>query len=329
MQLAEEFGAEGEVCVTCSSATAGLSAALIASRCTGPVLVPAFTFPATYGAVRAAGLEPLVMDVDPLTWAVTPEALDKMFALTGARGVILVAPFGLQIEFSEHIAVCRRHGAIVVIDCAAGLGVARSNSCNNPAVFEVFSLHATKPLGIGEGGAVFCAEAIAPAVRSALNFGLPNSNKGLALDWGFNGKLSELHAAIGLAQLERYRPMIVGRQRFVEIYQALLGEFPIAFPRSSPMAASWQVFPVLFDSENDLLSMSAELANEGIEVRRYYRPSLSLWPGTRLAESCPVSERLASCMMALPVRSVADASEAEPIMERVRFAMSRIFSGVR
>ena len=65
-ELIVHFGLPGEACVPCSSATAGLSAALVASGVEGCVLIPAFTFPATLGAVRAAGLTPVVMDVDAL-----------------------------------------------------------------------------------------------------------------------------------------------------------------------------------------------------------------------------------------------------------------------
>jgi dTDP-4-amino-4,6-dideoxygalactose transaminase len=102
-RLLNEFGQEGEACVVCNSATSGLSGTLIASGCTGSVIVPAFTFPATYGAVYAAGLKPLLMDVNLETWAIRPEDLDDMLQKSGAKAVILVTPFGLKTDFSSHI----------------------------------------------------------------------------------------------------------------------------------------------------------------------------------------------------------------------------------
>lgn len=326
--LLKAFGNPGEVCVTCNSATAGLSAALIASGVGSNVLIPAFTFPATYGAVRAAGLVPLIMDVDPTTWAIAPERLEAMIKSTGAKAVILVAPFGITTDFSSHVAVCRQHGVTVIIDCAAGLGVKRMTPCDDDDIFEVFSLHATKPLGIGEGGAVFCSPNMSTRIKSALNFGLSRSPEPSQIDWGFNGKLSELHAAVGLAQLERWERIISGRQRFAARYFDLLACYPAtAFP-AAPAQASWQVFPVLLPTEACLEEFAAALETVGLEARRYYRPSLSLWRGASLAERCPVSEQLASCMIALPVRSISESTEAQPILARVKSALSKTFPEV-
>lgn len=327
--LLDHFGLDGEACVPCSSATSGLSAALIASSCEGPVLIPAFTFAATYGAVRAANLQPLVMDVCESNWAIAPHALASALDRTGARAAILVSPFGLRVDFREHMEICFSRGVIVIIDSAAGLGVQRINRCNSPSVFEVFSLHATKPMGIGEGGAIYCAEAMANPIRRALNFGLPLPDCAHipAPSWGFNGKLSELHAAVGLAQMRRYRPMIAGRQRFAAMYQSFLLDYPVMCPQDPIHSSPWQVFPVLSATERSREALSAKLVEYGIEVRRYYRPSISQWPEAKLASECPVSERLSACMLALPVRSVASEAAAEPIITRVQQAFACAFNG--
>lgn len=330
MALLENFGLDGEACVPCNSATSGLSAALIASGCAGPVLVPGFTFPATYGAVLAANLEPLIMDVSEANWAIAPDTLAAALEHTNAKGVMLVSPFGLRVDFAEHVEICRRWGVVAVIDSAAGLGVQRINRCADPSVFEVFSLHATKPLGVGEGGAIYCADSMATALRRALNFGLPavDSGNNPPPSWGFNGKLSEMHAAVGLAQMQRYGRMIAGRQRFAALYQTVLADFPVVFPRDQVGSTPWQVFPVLADTERSLEAISAELAKSGIEVRRYYRPSLSRWPGAKLAGDCPVSESLAARMLALPVRSVIEAGEGMKIISRVQEAFARASDGL-
>ncbi|MBV8663852.1 MAG: DegT/DnrJ/EryC1/StrS family aminotransferase, partial [Hyphomicrobiales bacterium] len=74
-RLLAAFGAPEQSCVTCSNATSGLSAALLATGRTGPVLLPAFTFPASLGAVRAAGMSPIVADVDPNSWTLSGDRL--------------------------------------------------------------------------------------------------------------------------------------------------------------------------------------------------------------------------------------------------------------
>lgn len=323
--LLREFGLEGEACVVCNSATAGLSAALLASSCSGAVLVPGFTFPATFGAVRAAGLRPLIMDVAQSNWAIAADELDQALARTGAEAVILVSPFGLALNFTEHIRVCQKRRVTVVIDSAAGLGGVRLNNCALPDVYEVYSLHATKPLGVGEGGAVFCTPERLETIKSALNFGLPNAGAPPGPPWGFNGKLSELHAAVGLAQLQRYKPILEGRQRFAALYQSTFVDFPVSFPHDTPISSPWQVFPLLMPSEEALFAVSDALYKAGIEVRRYYRPSLSKWRGADVVGPCFVSEMLAMRMIALPIRNIADTAAAEPILGPIAAAFQMVF----
>ena len=133
--------------------------------------MPAFTFAASAGAV----LSGLV----PLGYGRITEDLDDRSGRVGSNlrlpeigAVMLVSPFGIPQDFSEHIAICERHGRAVVIDNAAGLGSTRPNRGARPNVAEVFSMHATKPFGIGEGGAVFAHPRLEEPLRAAMNFSL-------------------------------------------------------------------------------------------------------------------------------------------------------------
>ncbi|MBT2188113.1 DegT/DnrJ/EryC1/StrS family aminotransferase [Sphingobium nicotianae] len=323
-----EFGSDAEECVPCGSATAGLSAALVACKVERPVLIPAFTFPATLSAVRAAGLEAIVMDVASDDWVPHPDQVDEALTMSGAGAIILVAPFGIRFDFSVHIDVCRRHGAIIIIDCAAGMGVPRVNFCEAADLFEVFSLHATKPFGVGEGGLVFCHSSRRDAVQSALNFALSSYQSEAGPHWGFNGKISEMHIAVALAQLERYRGVIARRQLFAKACFAMLTQFSTLVTPAQDSIAPWQIFPVAMPSERAADLFVENAGSEGMEIRRYYRPSLSRWPRVRLVGACPISEDLAARMVALPVRGSATAVEAQPILDRLssslRYTLNRI-----
>jgi dTDP-4-amino-4,6-dideoxygalactose transaminase len=313
-ELAHSFGMAGETCVCVSNATAGLSASLIASSRSGQILVPAFTFPASLSAIRAAGLEPVVMDVSADTWTVSVECLRAALDRFVAAAVMLVSPFGLQCDFSEHIDLCLDRGIAVIIDSAAGLGVSRPQRNVHKDVFEVYSMHATKPFSIGEGGVVFAHPDRDEALRAALNFSLLAPERPDLPEWGFNGKLSEFHAAVGLAQLRLFSDRVVGRQAFVRRYVELLSEDVGLTMISDPRKAPWQVFPVLMPSREACESAIASAAARGLELRRYYRPSLSRWPRIRLVGDCRVSEDLADRMCVLPVRSNPDGSEADEII---------------
>lgn len=319
--LRDEFGLPDETAVSASSATAGLSAALIASGRAGPVLMPAFTFPATLGAVRAAGLAPIIVDVDRNDWAVRREQLELALAHTGATVVMIVAPFGLRFDFDAEIALCLRSGASVVIDNASGLGVRRSSKGTPPNVFEVFSMHATKPFAIGEGGVVFAHRLHDAALRGALGFALESHKSPEGPRWGFNGKMSELHAAVGLAQLARFAPALKRRRDFVASYVDLLARCgDLKFPTDVDRAP-WQFFPVLLPDATAAERFVAAAAADGLEIRRYYRPSLSRWPDAVTWGACDVAEDLADRMCVLPVRANAEPGETEAIMSITRSAL--------
>jgi dTDP-4-amino-4,6-dideoxygalactose transaminase len=313
--MADAYGAPGEICISACNATAGLSATLLASGRTGPVLMPAFTFPASAGAVRAAGREVLVMDVSPESWAIDPAELDRILRSVRVGAVMLVSPFGLRIDFSEQISICRRHGAAIVIDSAAGLGIARADRPAEPDLWEVYSMHATKPFGVGEGGVIFAHPGTEEAVRAALSFSLHAFRRADLPAWGFNGKMSEFHAAIGLAQLERFSGRLAGRQAFAARYIEEIRQLEGAAIVGDAAASPWQVFPVLLPDAAVRDRLIALAAAEGLEIRCYYHPSLSRWPELGHAGSCAISESLAERMAVLPVRAQARGAEADGIIE--------------
>jgi len=308
-ELTEEFAEVGDAFVVTASATAGLAACLIAARITGPVLLPAFTFPASASAIRMAGAEPALVDVDSANWACDLSRLERALDETGARAVMLVAPFGIAQDFSAHIARAEARGAVVIIDNAAGLGGNRQRRAYRGNALEVFSLHATKPFAVGEGGAIEAPEARVEALRSALNFGLP-WQAGMPSRWGINGKMPEPTAAIGLAALRDYRAIVADRQRQVQRYVALFDRFDDIAVYRGPIADSpWQAFPALLPTPEAASDFVAEAARHGLEVRRYYRPSLAEWGGIATAGNCAVSKLLAERMICLPVYSRASDGE--------------------
>lgn len=316
-QLLATFGASDESCVTCSNATAGLTAALLASGRSGPVLLPAFTFPASLGAVRAAGMTPIVADVDAEHWTLSGDVLDRALAETGAQAVMLVAPFGISRNWAAELAIARKRGATVIIDNASGLGGPRHAEPYGDDVFEVFSMHATKPFAVGEGGAIFARQTHDAALRAALNFALRSYDQPGGPAWGFNGKMSEFHAAVGIVQAQRIQDIVRRRQTFAAYYRDQLARYPELVCPQDHRRAPWQAFPVLLPSGAAAESFIESAATAGVEIRRYYRPSLSRWPQTRCYGACPVAEDLADRMCVLPVRAAPAGAEREALANLV------------
>ena len=255
------------------------------------------------------------------SWTIAPDTLDRALAETGARAVVLLRPFGLRTDLSEQARVAARHGALMVIDNAAGLGVTRDYPETNPAVFEAYSLHATKPFGIGEGGVVFAHRSTETALRRAFNFGLPIAAADEPPRWGINGKMSEFQAAVGLAVADEFPDQLVQRRRLAARYAALAASFPGVQYRARPEDGAWQFFPLLLPDARAADQFQAETLSRQMEIRRYYSPSLTHCTDARRFHECPVSEGLAARMCCLPIYPDASDREMDGMMSVVDAAL--------
>lgn len=166
----------------------------------GHCLMPAFTFIASAHAVCNAGLTPYLVEADPESLALTPEIATA--ALRAAPGVVaavlVVSAFGAPLDHAAWAAFEQRHGVPVVFDAAAAL-TALSSIGRQPVCV---SLHATKTLGIGEGGAIFCSDlALIERAKAMTGFGFVGQERTSSIRAG-NYRISEYAAAVGLAGLD-------------------------------------------------------------------------------------------------------------------------------
>lgn len=312
--VADAWGGPDTVCVAASSGTAAIAAPLLAGGVTGRVILPAFTFVATLVAVRMAGAEPILVDVDPHDWRVAPRMLREALAATGATSAVMLAPFGMRSDFSTHGSIVAEHGGILVVDNAAGLGTGRVAIESAPHCFEAFSLHATKPLAVGEGGVLFAHRSREDDLRRALNFGLRPGPVPDLRGGGINGKLSELHAAVGIAAVERFPPRLERRRALAARYRAAAALHPEVGTGAIPEEGTWQFFPLVLPGRGAAERFAAAAADRGMETRRYYVPSLSSLDDVERFGRCPVSEDLSSRICCVPVYADADAAEEEAML---------------
>lgn len=306
-RLTARFAAPGEVILTTNNCTSAISAALVAFGATGDIVVPAFSFAATASGVMGAGAHPLIVDVDAKEGILDPALLEDVLRRRKVGGVVLVIPFGIACDVTRQLDVCAMYGVPVVIDNASGLGgpvrPLRENSV------EVYSMHATKPFAVGEGGAIRTGPGLMPALRLALNFGLERGTPHGG--WGINGKMPEVLAAVGMAVLDEYDDVLRTRQSVAENYIELLAPFELLkFPEVAS-DAPWHGFPVQFPSSQCVETFVGYLASRSADIRRYYRPSLEDWPGTTKVAPCPNARRHSDITITLPVYSDMSAEEFE------------------
>jgi dTDP-4-amino-4,6-dideoxygalactose transaminase len=191
--------AGGGSVATVANATIGLTLALLACDVTPGALcmVPSWTFAASGHAIQLAGLVPWIVDVDLKTWALEPGAARELLnhAPGPVAAVMPVSPFGQPIDCEMWESFRNETGLAVVIDAAAMFDAIQAT-----AVPAVVSLHATKILGVGEGGFIISNDAaFTQELQKRANFGFWGSREATARS--ANGKMSEYAAAVGLAGL--------------------------------------------------------------------------------------------------------------------------------
>ncbi len=285
---------------TVANATLGLELALAALDLPprSGVLIPAFTFPATATAVARAGLTPVLADIDPDSWLLTPEIARAALHNAPVRAVLPVAALGCPQPATAWDVFTAETGIPVVIDAAGAL----DHQPIGHTTTAVFSLHATKNLGTGEGGIVAGADpGFIGRIRTTSNFGF---EAGEIRHIGTNAKLSEYHAAVGLAMLDRWQRRRELKQRMFQAYRARLDGL------RRPLfcqAGSEQIIPpvlaVRLPEQGDVAGLADRMREHGIQTRRWYHPPLYQHPAFAelpRAGDLPITRRIAGQLMGLP-----------------------------
>jgi dTDP-4-amino-4,6-dideoxygalactose transaminase len=304
-RLAAKAGVPASNVLVTSSCTSAIAACLrVLAPGGGHCLMPSFTFPATPGAAVQAGLDPAFADVDRAGWQLTPEIARAAIAelRETIAAVVPVAPFGAPLNVETWQAFAAERDLPVVIDAAAAADAVLSRRMP-PTVPICISLHATKILGCGEGGAVFLPDdAPVRDIRAAVNFGLAGDRSSRLP--GFNGKMSEYHAAIGHAALDDWtltRAAFSGR---ASIWRSALASAGLGALRlQEDFGVSWISASLVADlGVPRAREIAQSFERRGIDTRRWWEdgchahPAYANSPRTAL----DVTERLAARLLGLP-----------------------------
>jgi dTDP-4-amino-4,6-dideoxygalactose transaminase len=267
----------------------------------GQVLVPAVTFPACPLAVQHAGLVPVLADIDHTTWQLTPDIARRAAAHNRLAAIMPVAVYGVPVDVAAWDQFTVETGIPVLIDAAAAFEAQPvPQHC-----LLAHSFHATKPFGIGEGGALIGAPERIAAARQLSNFGTVAR---IAHSCGMNAKLSEYHAAVGLAQLARWDVAKARRVAVLALYQAALGSQGARL--QSGLAAAVPGLLMLNCAPLAAPELMLALAKRGMATHQTYLPPLYRHPAfvalSRvngagfLTELCPEAETLTQHLLGLP-----------------------------
>lgn len=271
----------GEVSALCtSSGTTALHLA-IAALGIGPgdeVIVPDLTFGASVNAVIHAGATPVFADVDRETWTLDPESVRHCIT-PNTRALMPVHLYGHPCDMDPLLEIARAHGLFVIEDCAEALGAEyKGRKVGTMGDVGCFSFFANKVITTGEGGMVVTRQpALLEQMTILRDHGMEKGRRYWHLYPGFNYRMTNIQAAIGLAQIERIEHFLISRRAVIQRYAHHLGDIPgITLPPEAPWAVNihW-LYSVLIDEELlgiDRNRLREVLETHGIETRPFFYP---------------------------------------------------------
>ncbi|BBX74731.1 hypothetical protein MSHI_26370 [Mycobacterium shinjukuense] len=328
--LGDYLGSDLHV-ATVASGTMALIAALHATVGPGTrdryLLMPSFTFVGVAQAALWTGYRPWFIDIDADTWQPCVHSARAVLERFRHRiaGILLANVFGVgnpQIDAWEDLAA--EWELPIVLDSAAGFGSTYADGVRVGArgACEIFSLHATKPFAVGEGGVLVSRDPrLVQRVYAFQNFGFTGSRKSTQL--GMNGKLQEISAAIGLRQLVGLDRRLASRRRVLECYRAGLAGASLRFQRNAEVS-SLCFASACCASVDHKTAVLASLRRHAVQARDYYNPAQHLHPYfVRNAElvratELSVTANVCSRIVSLPVHDDMTADDVDRVVAAVQ-----------
>jgi len=300
--------------VACSSGTAALHLALEALGI-GPgdeVIIPSFTLIVSANVVCWTGAKPVLVDVEPDTWCMNPRLIEEKIT-PRTKAIMVVHMYGHPADMGAIMAIARRHGLRVIEDCAQAHG-AEVHGRRVGAVGDVgaFSFYGNKIITTGEGGMVVTNDAAVAQRVALLRDQAFEAERFVHRAVGFNYRMTNIQAAIGLAQCQRLDDRVARKIELATVYRGLLSDnnAHLQLPVCKPWAKNvYWMFGVLLKPSfgRTGAEVRAMLAERGVDTRPFFVPMHRQpiyqgrdrrWPDLR--GDYPVSEELAERGFYLP-----------------------------
>ncbi len=297
------------------------------------VIVPSLTFIATVNVIRHAGATPVFVDVDPATYNVDPADIERKIT-TRTRAIMPVDQLGLPCDIDSISAIARRHGLLVLDDAACAFASAnRGRPVGSLAEVTVFSLHARKVVTTGEGGMIVTDDrSFAERLRRLRHQGMSLSDyarHGAAPtvfesypEIGYNFRITDIQAGIGLAQLDRLEHMLERRRALADRYGMALAQHPWLAPPTVPphVTPNWQSYQIMLlpDAPMSRNQVMDHLHNLGIPTRRGVMASHLEPPYRDVGAHLPNTEQVAANSLQLPMHPALSSDQQDLIIDALK-----------
>jgi perosamine synthetase len=324
--------------VAVNSGTSGLHVCLAASGI-GPgdeVLTTPFSFVASANCALYQGAIPVFADIDPLTLNIDPNQVEFRIS-ERTKAIVSVDVFGQPAPNEELISIAERRGIPLIEDACEAIGAERNGRrIGNQAKAAVFAFYPNKQITTGEGGIIVSDDQNCAAImRSLSNQGRDDSGIWMNhVRLGYNYRLDEMSAALGITQLNRLDAILDRRAQVATWYNDRLRDLnevqiPYLAPETTRM--SWFVYVIRLDERLDRCDLMAGLEEDGVPTRPYFVP-IHLQPlyrerfGYRPGDF-PVTERVARTTVALPFFTDMTQTQVDYVCDRLSRHLDRQKSG--
>lgn len=313
--------------VATSNGTTALHLALAVAGI-GPddeVIVPALTFVATAAAVRYVGATPVLAESDAAHWCVDPEDVARRIT-TRARGIVAVDLYGHPADMDALAGLAAEHDLVLVEDAAEALGALyHGRSAGGLGTLGVLSFYGNKLITTGEGGAVLTDDStLAERARLLRDHAMDRQRRYWHDELGFNYRITNLQAALGVAQLERLDAFLERKRAVAAAYRAGLEDVPgVAVQDEADWASSsWWMTTLRVDGSHgvDRDELATRLRADGVDTRPVFVP-LHLLPPYRQQGALPIAEAVGREGLSLPSSTSLSDSELEHVIAAVRTGM--------
>lgn len=291
--------------VAVCNGTAALQVAVEALRLPAgsEVLLPSFTIISCAAAIVRAGLVPVAIDADPLTWNMDVRKLESGVT-KNTKAIMVVHIYGLPVDMDSVRQVAERHNLAIIEDAAEEIGQTyKGKLCGSFGQVSIFSFYPNKHITTGEGGMVLTDDPdIAERSRSLRNLCFQPKQRFFHDELGYNFRITNMQAALGLAQFERLPEFIALKREHGRSYQRHLQDVPgLQLPLDQTEYAEniYWVFAIVLKDEVPFAADEAmtKLKDLGIGTRPFFYPMHQQPVFKRMGyfagADCPVSERIA------------------------------------
>lgn len=286
---------------TVVNGTIAIQMAIKALDLQGEIITTPFTWIATASAIIWERCTPVFVDIDSNTLNIDPQKIESK--ITNKTVAILpVHVFGNPCDVNHIEFIAKKHNLKVIYDAAHAIG----STYNGKSLLEygdisTTSLHATKIYNTAEGGGCVTNDDSINEKLKRIRFFGHDENKDIVED-GTNAKMTEIHAALGLANLKYYDEVLDDRKnKYFYYLDGLSKNKKLTYQSILIGECNFSYFPVIFPSEIETFDVIKRLNKSNIFPRRYFYPSINTYTKILSYHNCPISEDISSRILCLPL----------------------------